>query len=184
MVEKRTRRRRRKAPVKKGPRKPPLAERVARLRAPKPNGRPPHLVTPASRGMVNALVLLGCNQDEIAAASGIDTKTLRKHYRETLDTAYLKAGGTLMHTAYLKGIGATSAQPTPNPELADTRMLIFLLTHRFGLAAPAQELKHSGAIGTFDLTKLTDDELSTLEPILARLAIAGGSASGDSEEGG
>lgn len=46
---------------------------------------------------------------------------------------------------------------------------------------PGQAVTHSGAIGTFDLSKLTDDELATLEPILARLAIAGGGAGGTGE---
>ncbi|MCD9096183.1 terminase small subunit [Luteimonas fraxinea] len=41
--------------------------------------------------------------------------------------------------------------------------------------------KHSGAIGTYDLTKLTDDELARLESILGRLANDGGDPGGEGE---
>ena len=53
-----------------------------------------------------------------------------------------------------------------------------------GYGKPGQAVTHSGAIGTFDLSKLSDDELTTLEPILARLALAGSGAGGNSETGG
>ena len=43
---------------------------------------------------------------------------------------------------------------------------------------PAQAVAVSGSIGTFDPTKLTEDELTNLVPILARLALAGGSIGG------
>lgn len=41
--------------------------------------------------------------------------------------------------------------------------------------------KHSGAIGTYDLSKLSDDDLTTLEAILGRLAVADGDPGGESE---
>ena len=41
--------------------------------------------------------------------------------------------------------------------------------------------KHSGAIGTYDLTKLSDDELARLESILGRLANDGGDPGGEGE---
>ena len=44
--------------------------------------------------------------------------------------------------------------------------------------------KHSGAIGTYDLSKLTDDELTRLEQILGPLAHAGGDPGGEGAEGG
>lgn len=55
-----------------------------------------------------------------------------------------------------------------------------------GFGKPPQAVSHSGAIGTFDASKLTDDELAVLEPILARLAgvgVAGGDGT-DSEASG
>lgn len=41
--------------------------------------------------------------------------------------------------------------------------------------------KHSGAIGTYDLSKLTDEQLDGLESILGPLAHAGGDPSGEGE---
>lgn len=44
--------------------------------------------------------------------------------------------------------------------------------------------RHSGAIGTYDLTKLTDDQLDDLESILGPLAHAGGDPGGAGEAPG
>lgn len=44
--------------------------------------------------------------------------------------------------------------------------------------------KHSGAIGTYDLTNLTDEQLAVLESILGPLAYAGGDQGGEGAEGG
>jgi len=44
--------------------------------------------------------------------------------------------------------------------------------------------RHSGAIGTYDLTKLTDDQLDHLESILGPLAHAGGDPGGEGEAAG
>ncbi len=41
--------------------------------------------------------------------------------------------------------------------------------------------KHSGAIGTYDLTKISDDDLDRLEAILGPLAHAGGDPGGEGE---
>ena len=48
---------------------------------------------------------------------------------------------------------------------------------------PAQAVKHSGTVGTYDLSKLTDEQISNLEAILGPLADAGGDTSGEGEEG-
>jgi hypothetical protein len=43
---------------------------------------------------------------------------------------------------------------------------------RMGWKEPPQEQKFSGAIGTYDLSKLSDDELKRAYEILARAAIS------------
>jgi hypothetical protein len=43
-------------------------------------------------------------------------------------------------------------------------------------------MQHRGSIGTYDLTKMSDDELDRLESILGPLALAGGDPSGESEK--
>ncbi|KRG47354.1 hypothetical protein ARC20_03220 [Stenotrophomonas panacihumi] len=44
--------------------------------------------------------------------------------------------------------------------------------------------KHSGAVGTYDLSKLSEDELDRLESILGPLADAGGDPSGEGAQEG
>lgn len=48
----------------------------------------------------------------------------------------------------------------------------------------AQKHQHAGAIGTYDLSKMSDDELDRLEAILGPLAIAGGDTGGEGEAEG
>lgn len=47
---------------------------------------PPHSPTEETRAEVRALSGFGITQDDIARYLDIDPKTLRKHYREELDT--------------------------------------------------------------------------------------------------
>lgn len=49
-----------------------------------------------------------------------------------------------------------------------------------GAYAPTK-LKHSGSIGTYDLSKVTDEQLDHLESILGPLADLGGDPSGEGE---
>ena len=46
---------------------------------------------------------------------------------------------------------------------------------------PPQDVKVSGAVGTYDLRKLDDDGLKRLETTLAAIAVTGRDTSGDSE---
>lgn len=57
-----------------------------------------------------------------------------------------------------------------------------LLDRAYG--KPTQAHEHKGSIGTYDLTKLSDDELDRLETILGPLALAGGDTGGESETEG
>jgi hypothetical protein len=49
---------------------------------------------------------------------------------------------------------------------------------------PSQAVHHSGSVGTYDLSKLSDDELDRLETILGPLAFDGGDQGGEGEESG
>ena len=53
-----------------------------------------------------------------------------------------------------------------------------------GYGKPSQAVQHSGAIGTYDLTKATDDDLDSLETVLHRIAVSGGNTGGEGETGG
>jgi len=62
--------------------------------------RHPHNPTPQTKAEVAALKSFGVVQDDIATYIGIDGKTLRKHYREELDTAQTKADANVAKFLY------------------------------------------------------------------------------------
>jgi phage terminase small subunit len=48
---------------------------------------------------------------------------------------------------------------------------------------PSQAIQHSGSVGTYDLTKVTDEDLDRLEAILGPIALSGGDQGGEGEAG-
>jgi hypothetical protein len=50
-----------------------------------------------------------------------------------------------------------------------------------GFGRSTQAVQHSGAVGTYDLTKASDDDLDSLETVLQRIAIAGAGEGGTGE---
>lgn len=70
---------------------------------PSKGGRPPYEPTPEDRGLVNQLCPL-LPQDEIAKIIGVSEKTLRKHFREELDTALAKANAKVANALYMNAV--------------------------------------------------------------------------------
>lgn len=54
-------------------------------------GRPPYEPTEETRRQVEMLSGIGVPTEQIAIVAGIDAKTLRKHYRDALDSGMAKA---------------------------------------------------------------------------------------------
>jgi hypothetical protein len=52
-----------------------------------------------------------------------------------------------------------------------------------GYGKPPQAIQHTGAVGSYDLTKVNDDDLDRLEAILRAASVTGGGAGGEGEEG-
>lgn len=50
-----------------------------------------------------------------------------------------------------------------------------------GFGRPSQAVQHSGAVGTYDLSKATDEELERLESVLRSIAVSSGNPSGEGE---
>ena len=67
--------------------------------------RHPHQPTDKTRAEVEALASFGVPQDEIATYMGMDSKTLRKHYRGELDSAHTKANATVARFLYTAASG-------------------------------------------------------------------------------
>ncbi len=76
-------------------------------------GRPAHLPEPSQRRQVEAMAGYGVPEVDIARVLGIDPKTLRKHYREELDTGHIKANAKVAESLFRKatGDGRQSVRP-------------------------------------------------------------------------
>ena len=68
-------------------------------------GQPEYEPTEETRKLVEQMSAVGIPQEGIARVVGIDPKTLRKHYRDELDTAAIKANAKIGGTLYNKAIG-------------------------------------------------------------------------------
>jgi hypothetical protein len=67
--------------------------------------RKAHLPEPVSRRQVEAMAAYGVPEADIARVLGIDPKTLRKHYRDELDTGSIKANSRMAENLYRKAMG-------------------------------------------------------------------------------
>ena len=130
-------------------------------------GRKAHKPDPLRRRQVEAMSAYGIPEADTARVLGIDPKTLRKHYREELDLGATKAN------AQVAGFLFNSAKS------GNVTAQIFWLKTRARWKEPASELKHSGSLGTYDMTKITDADLARLEAILTPLADPGGDKGGE-----
>ena len=65
-------------------------------------GRRSHKPDPAGRRQVEAMAAYGVPEGDVARVLGIDAKTLRKHYREELDTGQIKAAAKVAESLFRK----------------------------------------------------------------------------------
>jgi hypothetical protein len=124
-------------------------------------GRRAHKPDPTQRRQVEAMAAYGIPAADIGRSLGVDAKTLRKHYRDELDLGATKAN------AQVAGFLFTAAKS------GNVTAQIFWLKTRARWKEPANEYKHSGSLGTYDMTKVSDADLARLESILAPVADAG-----------
>lgn len=68
-----------------------------------------HKPTKTTRDTVSLHAMVGTPQELIAELLGIDSKTLRKHYREELDHALAKANATIGGSLFNKAKGGDSS---------------------------------------------------------------------------
>ena len=138
-------------------------------------GRPPYKPTQKDEAFVRALVIQGVPQAEITRVIGVNEKTLRKHFREILDTAMVQANANVVANLYKQ---ATKDDPR------SITAAIYWTKVRLRWREPKAELEHSGAVGTYDLSKLNDAQLDALQSILAGAALAGADQGREGETGG
>ena len=112
--------------------------------------RKAHNPDPAQRKQVETLAAYGIPETDISRVVGIDPKTLRKHYREELDLGETKAN------AQVAGFLFNSARN------GNVTAQIFWLKTRARWKEAASEHRHTGALGTFDVTELSDEALERI----------------------
>ena len=67
--------------------------------------RPSHQPDSTTRRQVEAMAAYGVPEADIARVVGIDPKTLRKHYRDELDTGQIKANSKVAESLFRKATG-------------------------------------------------------------------------------
>lgn len=137
--------------------------------------KPHYKPTPEQRTQVDAMAGYGVPEVAIAKVLKIAPATLRKHFRDELDTAHIRANSAVAQSLFKKATG-------DGPQSATAA--IFWAKTRMGWRETPTEHRHSGAVGSYDLTKVDDADLDRIEAILARAAVAPGSSGGDSETQG
>ena len=109
-------------------------------------GRRAHKPDTVSRRQVEAMVAYGVPETDLARVLDIDPKTLRKHYRDELDTGHVKATAKvaefLFHKATTEGSQCVTAA-------------IFWMKTRGGW----RETPQVHEVAVRDVTAMTDDEL-------------------------
>ena len=107
--------------------------------------REAHEPTKATRDTVMLHATVGTPQEDIARVLGIDTKTLRKYYREDLDLAIAKANATIGGALFNKA------------RSGDTTAMIFWLKTR----AKWREVAHHEVSATVATSTINAEMLST-----------------------
>lgn len=152
-----------------------------------------HIPTNETRSIASAMTMSGYGQQDVSVVLQIDEKTLRKHYREELDLAALKANTLVGNTAFMmatgggpprldqegRNVGGDWRQAVPAMTIfwMKTRMG-FKETSRHELSGPGGAPMQTQAVPP-DLSKLTDEQLAQLETIVGALARGGSAPGGD-----
>ena len=68
-------------------------------------GRRAHQPDVLGRRQVEAMAAYGVPEADIATVIGVDPKTLRRHYRQELDTGQIKANTKVAESLYKKALG-------------------------------------------------------------------------------
>jgi hypothetical protein len=112
-------------------------------------GRKSHRPDEFHRRQVEAMAGYGVPEPDIARVVGIDAKTLRKHYRDELDTGQIKATAKVAEFLFRKATTDGSQAVTA---------AIFWLKTRGGWRETPQDHR----VGIMDVTRLSDAELESM----------------------
>ena len=115
-----------------------------------------HEPTDQTRRTVESMSAYGIPQERIASVIGVDSKTLRKHYRDELDNAETKANAKVAESLYRKATGEGQGAVTA---------AIFWLKTRAGwrdVMAHEHSGPDGGAIETVDWSRVDTETMRKL----------------------
>ena len=118
--------------------------------------KPSYKPTPEQRAQVDAMAAYGVPEHAIARVLKIDPKTLRKHFREELDIAHIKANSAVAQSLFRKATGDGPQSVTA---------CIFWLKVRMGWKE-TEAIEHSGPGGG----PIQTEESSSRAEITRRIA--------------
>ena len=132
-----------------------------------------HIPTAQTRATVESMAAYGIPQDEIAATLGIAPKTLRKAYRDELDTAATKANARVGQFLYRAASGAAIADGATQADCI--RAAMFWAKTRMGWRE-TNNLEVAGKDGGPIQTETTvsDDLRQALDAIAGKIAAGAG----------
>lgn len=136
-------------------------------RNPKGAGQDCHEPTPQGREQVKSMSGYGIPQDEIARLLEIDPKTLRKYYRDELDTGMTEANAAVAESLYKSAV-----------EDRNVTAAIWWTKSRMGWKERVEVTGKDG--GPINMRNLSDDELDRR---ITRLAAESGISLGARGEG-
>lgn len=110
-----------------------------------------HIPSDRTRAEVSALYSFGIPQEDIARYIGIDAKTLRKYYREELDTAHVKAHAAVGRFLYQNATGSTLKDGASHSDCV--RAAMFWAKTRMGWRE-TQDLNHTSEDGSMTPTRI------------------------------
>lgn len=103
----------------------------------RPRGKPMYEPSETTRNQVKTMVIAGIDQRLMAKVLAISPPTLRKHYREEIDTASVMANAQVARNLYTKAIG--------NGPTAVTAA-IYWTKVRMGWKEPVQDVNVAGEL--------------------------------------
>lgn len=139
-------------------------------RANKRPGRKPYKTTAKDRQLVETMIGFGIPAEDVAKVIGISRTTLDRHYKPQIELGVTKVN------ARVAGFLFTNA------EKGNVTAQIFWLKTRARWRETPVDINHSGHVGTYDLSKISTDELKHIAAVLTP-AIAGGDPGGTGSSG-
>lgn len=148
------------------------------------------------RKMVTTLAGYGLTHAQVCAlikntetGRPIDAKTLREHFRDELDIGTAQGDAAVLQSLYRQAVGAPAEHDEKGKLIRDEIKPIHGATIFACKARPGikwtERVEHTGKDGgpieTFDVTKLSDEELNQLEALRRKATVDRGNTGGAEE---